>query len=158
MDRFVDITFDCLPLRSVTRLDIPLDASPKYQALCERIQQAIATHGTHNTYFLYNACCIFHLTNNPELGSIEFAFEGTVLTDPADQRTDHCHLNVRLQRETCDWLIEPVVAWLHESVQQAIRVEFDRFIEAGDLAQTVERIRRQQAQSDEAGGYVGMFL
>ena len=60
MNRFVDITFDCLPLRSVTRLDIPIDASPKYQALCERIKQGIATHGTFNTYYLYNARCTFH--------------------------------------------------------------------------------------------------
>jgi len=158
MNRFVDITFDCLPLRSVTRLDIPIDASPKYQALCERIKQGIATHGTHNTYYLYNARCTFHLTNNPELGSVEFAFEGTVMTDPSDRQTHHCHLDVRLQRETCDWLIEPVVAWLQESVQQAVTVEFDRYIEAGDLAQTIERIRRQQAQTDESGGFVGMYL
>ncbi|HEX4142604.1 MAG TPA: hypothetical protein VHY91_03565 [Pirellulales bacterium] len=158
MNRFVDISFDCLPLRSVTRLDIPIDASPKYQALCERIKQAIATHGTHNTYYLYNAGCTFHLTNNPDLGTIEFSFEGTVMTDPSDRQTDHCHLDVRLERETCDWLIEPVVAWLQESVQQAVKVEFDRYIEAGDLAQTIERIRRQQAQTDASGGFVGMYL
>ena len=29
MDRWVEISFDCLPLRSVGRLDIPMDASPK---------------------------------------------------------------------------------------------------------------------------------
>ena len=28
---YVDISFDCLPLRSVTRLDVPIDASPKYR-------------------------------------------------------------------------------------------------------------------------------
>ncbi len=158
MDRFVEITFDCLPLRSVTRLDVPIDASPKYQALCERIKQGIATHGTHNTYYLYNARCIFHLTNNPAVGRIEFSFEGTVMTDPGDQRTDHCHLEVQLVRETCDRLIEPVVVWLGESVSQAVAVEFDRYIAAGDLAQTIERIKRQQAQTDAAGGYVGMYL
>ncbi len=87
MNRYVEITFDCLPLRSVTRLDVPIDASPKYQALCERIKQAIATHGTHNTYYLYNARCAFHLTNHPEVGSVEFSFEGTVMTDPGDQQT-----------------------------------------------------------------------
>ena len=158
MNRFVDITFDCLPLRSVTRLDIPIDASPKYQALCERIKQGIATHGTHNTYYLYNARCTFHLTNNPEVGSVEFAFEGTVMTDPSDRQTHRCDLHVRLERETCDWLIEPAVAWLLESVQQAVTVEFDRYIAAGDLAQTVERILRQQAQTDASGGFVGMYL
>ena len=65
---------------------------------------------------------------------------------------------MRLSRETCDWLIEPVVAWLQDSVQQAVTVEFDRYIEAGDLAQTIERIRRQQAQTDASGGFVGMYL
>ena len=158
MDRFVEITFDCLPLRSITRLDVPLDASPKYQALCERIKRAIDTHGTHNTYYLYNARCVFHLTNNPEIGGIEFAFEGTVMTDASDARTDHCHLEVTLVRETCDWLIEPAVAWLGESVSPAVAVEFDRYIAAGDLAQTIERIRRQQAQTDASGGFVGMYL
>ncbi len=158
MNRFVDITFDCLPLRSLTRLDIPIDASPKYQALCERILEAIASHGTLNTYYLYNAHCTFHLTNKPDLGSVEFAFEGTVMTDATDQKTYRCHLEVRLERETCDWLIEPAVTWLRDSVTQAVSVEFDRFIEAGDLAQTVERIRRQQAQTDASGGFVGMYL
>ncbi len=33
MNRWVEITFDCLPLRTITRFDIPLDASPKYRAL-----------------------------------------------------------------------------------------------------------------------------
>jgi hypothetical protein len=158
MNRFVEITFDCLPLRSLTRLDIPLDASPKYQALCQRILQAISTHGTHNTYYLYNAHCTFHLTNNAEIGSVEFRFEGTVMTDSADQRAHRCHLDVQLERETCDWLIEPAVAWLKDSVTPAVSVEFDRYIDAGDLAQTVERIRRQQAQTDAAGGFVGMYL
>ena len=41
MDQWVEIRFDCLPLRSVTRLDIPLDASPKYQAFCHRVKAAI---------------------------------------------------------------------------------------------------------------------
>ncbi|MGD9645343.1 MAG: hypothetical protein AB7U73_06495, partial [Pirellulales bacterium] len=80
MPRYVDIEFDCLPLRSVGRLDIPLDASPAYRARCERIKHAIETHGSHNTYFLYNANCKFHLTNDPALGMLEFRFEGTALT------------------------------------------------------------------------------
>ena len=50
MDRYVEITFDCLPLRSLSRLDIPIDASPKFRAKCERIKQALETHGSLNTY------------------------------------------------------------------------------------------------------------
>jgi hypothetical protein len=45
----VAITFDCTPLRSVPRLDIPLDASPVYRARLERMQQAVGRHGLRNT-------------------------------------------------------------------------------------------------------------
>ena len=34
-----------------------------------------------------------------------------------------------------------MTAWLGESVTKAVEVEFDRYIAAGDLAQTVERIQ-----------------
>jgi len=68
MSQFVDIEFDCLPLRSVGRMDIPIDASPKFRARCERIKHALETHGSHNTYFLYNAHCTFHLTNQSDFG------------------------------------------------------------------------------------------
>ena len=158
MDRFVDVVFDCLPLRSVTRWDVPIDASPKYQARCERVKRAMETHGSHNTYFLYNARCTFHMTNDPEVGRLEFHFEGTVLTDPTDSHTQYCQLNVELARETCDWLTEPIVSWFNETVRRAVTVEFDRYIAAGDLAQTVKRIEQVQAQLDQSGGFVGMYL
>lgn len=159
MSRFVEISFDCLPLRSVTRLDIPIDASPRYRARCERIKAAIERHGSHNSYFLYDANCVFHLTNQPDLGTLEFSFEGTVLTDPANDRESVlADLEVTLVRETCDWLTEPVVAWFKETVSQAVLVEFNRYIEAGDLAQTLKRIAALQAKADQSGGYVGMYL
>jgi hypothetical protein len=158
MSRFVEISFDCLPIRSVTRLDIPIDASPRYRARCERIKAAIERHGSHNSYFLYDANCVFHLTNQPDLGTLEFSFEGTVLTDPNDRDSVLADLEVTLIRETCDWLTEPVVAWFKESVSQAVLVEFNRYIEAGDLAQTLKRIAALQAKADQSGGYVGMYL
>ena len=158
MRRYVEIAFDCLPLRSIERTDIPLDASPKFRARCEHILQALAKHGSYNTYFLYNAVCTFHLTNQTDIGAIEFRFEGTALTDDSDRKTVSCDLHVELLRETCDWLTEPVVAWFAETVPVAVRAEFDRYIGAGDLQQTVERIERLQSQSDEQGGFVGMFL
>src|SRR3569832_2918526 len=98
MDRYVDITYDCLPQRSIGRMDIPIDASPKFRARCERIQNALAKHGSLNTYYLYNARCTFHLTNKAEFGVIEFAFEGTVLTEETDTRTIECDLQVDLPR------------------------------------------------------------
>ncbi len=158
MNRFVDITFDCLPLRTISRVDIPIDASPRYRARCERILKAMEAHGTFNTYYLYNARCIYHLTNHPEQGMLEFAFEGTVMTDASDRVTERSDLQVELIRETCDWLTEPIVAWFTESVRRAVQVEFDRYIAAGDLEQAVRRIERLQKESDNKGGFVGMYL
>jgi len=158
MIRFVEISFDCLPLRSVDRLDAPIDASPAFRARCERILSAIQAHGSHNTYYLYNADCVFHLTNDPEFGRLEFEFDGTVFTDEIDQHAERCALDVRLTRETCDWLTEPIVEWFKETVGRAVRVEFDHYIAAGDLRQTVERIQRLQAETDSSEGFLGMYL
>lgn len=158
MSRWVEITFDCLPLRSVGRMDIPLDASPKYRERCERIKRAVEKHGSHNTYFLYNAGCKFHLTNSEDRGMIEFRCEGTLLTDTSDLKARHADLEVELVRETCDWLTAPVVAWFHEAVQHAVCVEFDRYIEAGDLQKAKERMAKLQVELEKSGGYLGMYL
>ncbi len=158
MSDYVEISFDCLPLRSVGRLDIPLDASPAYRARCERIKEAIEKHGSHNTYYLYNAKCVFHFTNDPAVGMAEYSCEGTVMTDDSDQHAHGADLHIELVRETCDWLTEPASHWLIETVSRAVQAEFDRYIAAGDLAQTVERIRKLQAESDAHGGFVGMYL
>jgi len=157
MPESVHISFDCLPLRMVGRLDVPIYASPKHRALCERIVRAIETHGSFNTYYLYNARCEFHLTNS-EIGMLQFEFEGTALTDPDDRQTIRCDLAVELVRETCDWLTEPVVKWFSETVLRAVTVEFDRYIAAGDLAQAIKRIEQIQSRVDQSGGYVGMYL
>ena len=157
-ERWVDITFDCLPLRSVTRLDMPMDASPKFQAWCERVRSALDEHGAHNTYYLHNARCIYHLSNSEQVGTIEFRFEGVVLTDETDMRADRCDLQVELVGETCDWLTEPVVRWFADTVSRSVVVEFDRYIEAGDLEKTVERIKKLQEESDASGGFLGMYL
>ena len=100
MQRWVEISFDCLPLRSIGRLDVPLDASPKYQALCHRIKTAMEKHGSLNAYYLYNARCVFHLTNHSQLGMLQFSFEGTVLTDAEDLHAKSSDLMVELQKET----------------------------------------------------------
>ena len=158
MNRWVEISFDCLPLRTVTRLDIPIDASPKYRERCERVKRAIDKHGSFNSYYLYNAGCKFHLTNHDDLGMIEFRFDGVALTDGSDLKTQRCDLTVELVRETCDWLTAPVVAWFHQSVSHAVKVEFDRFIEAGDLQKARDRIAKIQAEAEKSGGFVGMYL
>ena len=158
MGEFVEIEFDCLPLRSVGRMDVPIDASPAFRQRCERVKQALEAHGSHNTYFLYNAHCTFHLTNSPQLGMIQFRFDGTVLTDQEDRHTLRSDLRIELEKETCDWLTAPATDWLIEGVSRAVEVEFDRYIEAGDLTQTLDRIAKIQAECDEQGGFMGMYL
>ena len=158
MDRWVEISFDCLPLRSVGRLDIPMDASPKYQQRCERIKHAMERHGSYNSYYLYNAKVIYHLTNSPSRGMLEFSIEGTVLTDAADEVTKSADLTIELKGETCDWLSQPVVDWFVQTVREAVKVEFDRYIKAGDLEKTRQRIKEIEEASDGADGFMGMYL
>jgi len=158
MGQWVEIAFDCLPLRSVTRLDVPVDASPVYEQFVLRVKAAMERHGTHNTYYLHRGTCGYHLTNDPQRGSVVFAFEGTALTGSKDLHTKALDINVKLESETCGWLSEPIVGFLAESVQHAVLVEFDRYIEAGDLKKTEERIKAIQQRSDAAEGFVGMYL
>lgn len=158
MDRFVDISFDCLPLRSISRMDVPIDASPKFRAKCERIKSCLERHGSLNTYYLHNAKCVFHLTNAPDIGMLEFAFDGVVTTNETDDRTLSADLDVRLVRETCDWLTEPIVAWFADTVRQAVSADFNLYIAAGDLARTKERLARMQAEMESNGGFLGMGL
>jgi len=156
--RWVDIEFDCLPLRSVTRLDVPFDASPTYEQYVLKVKAAIEKHGSHNAYFLSSASCTFHLTNDPNSGTVRYAVEGVVLTDDTDLKTRAADLTVRLDGETCPWLTEPIVDFLAESVRHALLVEFNRYIEAGDLRRTQERIEKLQNETEASGGFVGMYL
>jgi hypothetical protein len=154
----VHVAFDCQPLRSLGRLDIPIDASPRFRRKLERIQAAIAVHGTRNTYYLTNAVCRFQLTSDTAIGMIEFSIEGTVLTDQSDTRTVGSDLAITLERETCDWLTQPAVEWLMVSAKRAVEVEFDRYISAGDLSRAVARLEQEQQHVDESGGFLGMNL
>ena len=122
--QWVEIEFDCLPLRSVTRQDVPIDASPKYA----------------------------------DRGEIAFEFEGTALTGEEDRKTRAVDLQVSLLRETCGWLSQPIVDFFAESVQHAVLYEFDRYIEAGDLTKTEERMQRLEEQNEISKGFVGMYL
>ena len=154
----VEITFECTPLRSVPRLDIPLDASPGYRRRLERMQRAVGRHGTRNAYYLTAGVCTFRFTNDPASGWVRFAFEGTTLTDDADARTVGSDLEIALETETCDWLTQPAVEWLRLSVKHAVEAEFDRYIAAGDLSRALDRLAREQAAIDAAGGFLGMNL
>lgn len=156
--RWVEIEFDCLPLRSLARTDAPVDASPKLAAKMLRVKQALEKHGAHNSYYLHNAACVFHLTNDSRQGMMRYAFEGTIFTDEQDLEARNCDLAVELDRETCSWLNQAIVDWLAETVQRAVLVEFNRYIQAGDLTRTLDRIEEIQKAAEDSGGYVGMYL
>ena len=156
--RWVEIAFDCVPLRTVARTDIPIDASPKLAAKMLRIKAAIEKHGTLNSYYLHNATCSFHFTNDPLQGMVQFSFEGVVMTDTNDLEARSADLQVELARETCGWINQTIVDWLNATVPQAVRVEFNRYIAAGDLSQAIKRMEKIQQASDEIGGFVGMYL
>ena len=81
-----------------------------------------------------------------------------MLTDAADTQTERSDLQVELIGETCEWLTEPIIKWFATTVSHSAEAEFDRYIEAGDLALAKQRIEQIQAESDEAGGYLGMYL
>jgi len=156
--RWVEVVFDCVPLRTVPRVDVPIDASPKLAAKMLRVKAAIEKHGVLNSYYLQNATCTYHLTNDPDQGMLEFSVEGVVLTDARDMEARSCDLDVQLSKETCGWLNQAVVDWLAETVQRSVIVEFNRYIAAGDLSKTVERIEQLQRETDESDGFVGMYL
>jgi hypothetical protein len=154
----VSISFDCTPLRSIERWDIPLDASYEFRERCRRMQRAIEVHGAHNSYYLFNGLCEYHLTNDADVGALAFAFEGTLLTDGEDLRTLFAQLHVELQSETCDWLSRAVIAWYRETVTRAVMIEFDRYIASRDRSQTRMRLEAIELHCNTQGGFVGMGL
>lgn len=158
LGKWVEVKFDCLPLRSAGTISVPEDASPKLTEKLRRIESAIDKHGRLNSYYLHNANCTFHLTNDPAIGMFQFNFEGVLLTDERDIKSHSCDLTVELIRETCSWVNQTVVDWLGETVQRAVLVEFDRYVAAGDLSKTIARLEALQKATQESGGYVGMYL
>jgi hypothetical protein len=154
----VSISFDCIPLRSVGRFDIPLDATHEQKVFSEKIKLAAEKHGLFNSFYLCNAKCVFHLTNHPDIGMVRFRFDGTVLTDQDDRKTTACDLRVELEQENCQWLTALAVEWLKETVCEAVKIEFDHYIEAGDLQKTIDRADRLKAEIEARGGFMGMGL
>lgn len=150
MTPVVDIAFDCLPLRSVGRVDIPLDASPAYRARCERLQQALDKHGTSNAYYLYNTRLVYRLANSDIDNMLRFSFDGVLLTDRSDGRADRAELDVQLVSETCGPLPPEVLAWFHGVVERAVLIEFNHFIAAGSLAQRVSDLGQLDSIHDIA--------
>lgn len=154
----VEIEFDCIPLRSVARFDVPVDASPGLEQLTTRLRDCAQKHGTHNAYFLARGKCNYGLTNDPMIGQLRFRFDGVVVTDEKDERTKTADLKVSLDSETCNWLHQSIVEWFEQTVCRAVEVEFDKYIQAGDLARTQKRLAEIEQQEKESGGFLGMYL
>jgi hypothetical protein len=155
MQPVVDIAFDCLPLRSIARVDIPIDASPEHRARSERLRQAFDAYAGENAYFLYNTCCTYRLANSDIDNMLRFSFDGTVLTDRSDGKADRADLNVVLTAETCGGIPPAALDWLRAIVERAVLIEFDRFIEDGHLATRVKQLGSVDSITDVAG-FAGM--
>jgi hypothetical protein len=156
MSHSVSISFDCTPLRSIARWDVPLDVAPDQEENRARMRRAAERHGLHNSYYLSKGYCEFHLTNDPDVGWLAFRFEGTVLTDPHDHRTRALDLSVELDGAVCDWLTASAVEWFRETVVQAVRTEFDRYIDSSDPERTRQRLEHVEVEMVGCGGFVGM--
>ena len=148
MDGAVDVSFACLPLRSIGRLDVPMDASGVYRIRYERLRAAIDQYGLERTYYLYDAHCTFRLANSEIEGMVRFNFEGIVRTDAGDAITEAVMLETELVSETCGGISDEVQAWLHTRVERAVSIEFDRFISAGQLGNRTEELGQLERLSD----------
>jgi hypothetical protein len=158
MSQNVEISFSCIPLRSVGRFDPPLDATEQQRGLWTQLHRALNTHGAHNAFFLYNARCVFYFANDPMRGTVHLAFQGTVLTDAEDRKTVGSDLQIELRAYTCPQLTAEVLKWFQETVSQSVRIEFDHYIAAGDLQKTIDRLQHLDAEIEASQGYLGFGM
>jgi hypothetical protein len=155
MEPVIDIVFDCLPLRSVARVDVPIDASPAFRARSEHLRQAIERYTGENAYFLYNTRCTYRLANSDIDNMLQFSFDGTLLTDLSDGKADRADLDVVLTAETCGGVPPAAMKWLRGIIERAVLIEFDRFITDGQLAARVSELANVDSISDVAD-FAGM--
>jgi hypothetical protein len=157
VNQAVEVSFDCVPLRSLARLDVPLDASPEYRALRQRMKHALEKHGPQHTYYLCHAHAVFHLVNSEVIGMLRFQFEGTATTDAGDRTTEDLDLNVQLAGHTCEWLTAESEHWFHETVRRCVAAEFDRYISSGELRKIIQR-QSESSTHPIAADDQGMFV
>ena len=154
MEPNVDIAFDCLPLRSVGRVDVPLDASPAFRARVRAVAAAIDV-ARHRKRLL----SLQHALRVPpgQFGRREHGallVRRHVLTDRSDCKADRADLAIELTAETCGTMPPDVLAWFRGVVERAVLIEFDHFIAAGSLAARVSDLGKVEsiaALSDFAG-------
>lgn len=147
-----------MPLRTICRWDIPLDASPRFRARCERIKRARDKYGAHRTYFLDHGNCRLRLSNHPNEGAIDFIFFGPVVTDDADRRTIAADLSIDVRSESLVWINDGVLTWLKDTVSRAVMLEFDRYIACGNAHHLQRRCLLPDLEWEYYGGFVGMGI
>ena len=158
MSDAVTIVFECLPFRLVGHAGMPLDASDEQQALWRRFRAAMAKHGTANTYFLYNADCTFRLSN-AEGNSVRFIFEATVRTDEKDSHPVHIDIACRLAETEFPKPFAPAALdFFREALRRAVLVEFQLFINAGNLKRALAEREHILQEWDRNRGFVGMDI
>src|SRR5262245_59878803 len=155
MQPVVDIAFDCLPLRSLPRVDIPLDASPAFRARCERLRKALDAHAGENAYYLYNTRCTYRLANSDIDNMLRFSFDGTLVTDRSDCKAARADLDIVLTADTCGGVPPAAMDWLRGIVRRAVLIEFDRFISDGRLAARKDELGGVDSIAN-VGGFAGM--
>ena len=157
MPEAVTIIFECLPFRLVGHAGMPLDASDEQQALWRRFRAAMAKHGTANTYFLYNADCMFRLTNSGS-GFLRFVFEATVKTDEKDERPIDIDIVSRLVESDFEKLSSEVLDFFRAATRRAVLAEFQLFIDAGNLKRALAQREHILREWDRNRGFVGMDI
>lgn len=155
LEPVVDIAFDCLPLRSLGRLDAPLDSPPEFRRRHEKLATAMDRFGPERSYYLYNARCVFRLANSEIEGMVRYEFDGIIRTDASDLLTEFVDLEAMLASETCGGVSPEVDAWFKERVEKAVAIEFDRFIAAGQLTQRANELG-QDVSLTTLAGFSGM--
>ena len=79
---------------------------------------------------------------------LRFNFEGIVRTDAGDAITEQTDLEIELCSETCSGVPAEVLPWLQQRVDQAVAIEFDRFISAGQLSSRTSELGQVERLSD----------
>ena len=125
-----------------------MDASGVYRIRYERLRAAIDEFGTERCYYLYDAHCSFHFANSEVEGMVRFNFEGIVRTDAGDALSDEVDLETELSSETCGGVPPEVQVWLADRVEQAVAIEFNRYVAAGQLGSRSAEIGQLERLSD----------
>ncbi len=150
----VDIAFTCIPLRSLSRFDPPIDATEQQRDLVLRLHNALNKHGAHNAFYLCDGRCVFHLTNDESEGMVSFRFEGTVLTDAEDRKTVGSDLQVEFEGGSCDWLTAAAVDVVARNrTGTPFASSSTATHRAGDLQKTIDRLQQLEAETNASGGY-----